>query len=307
MKLISIAGLCLGFILVCFLIWIVWHVKIMRDVTGNDIKFNLKYFLLAEDKTRPFKATGKPSVVFIHHSVGENLCNQGIEAIPPARILFAKHNIDFYSHNYNHFNNNRPLQFPDGSYHVGYNIPWDSTDPEGLAYLFSQKTTSDSPDGLFGNAFSRALAHHDVIVGKSCYSASDIKNDDQLEKYKKCYLKMKDVCRKHPDKIFIMLTPPPRNNRIKPEFAEYNARAVTFSRWLAGDDYVGNVPNLYVWDFGGYLREPDPMSPDYNGLKREYQISEMESHPNEKANRYLRPKFVEFVITVIQKYRNARR
>ena len=159
----------------------------------------------------------------------------------------------------------------------------------------------DNPDGLFGNAFSRILTYHDVIIVKSCYTASGIRSDDQLEEYKKCYLKMKDVCRKHPGRIFIMLTPPPRNNRAKPEFAEYNARAVKLSRWLTNNAYAGDVPNLYVWDFGGYLRETDPKSPDYNGLKLEYQISEGDSHPNEKANIYLRPIFVSFVTDIIKR------
>lgn len=305
MKSLVITSMSIIIIPAVFCLWLVWHIKVLHDVTGDDIRFNVRYLLFVKDKTRPRK-TGRPSVIFVHHSVGENLCNQGTETIPEARTLFAQKNIDFYSHNYNHFHSKMPLEFPDGTYHTGYNIPWDSTDPEGLAYLFSQRLHLKNPDGIFGNAFSRLLAYHDVIIVKSCYTGSDIHDDKQLKAYKNYYLQIKEVCKKHPDKIFIFLTPPPRNNRAAPQFSEYNARAVKFSKWMKSGAFNNDADNIFVWDLGGLLRETNPSSPDFNGLKREYQESENDSHPNEKANIYLRPLFVNFVADAIEKFKNRR-
>ena len=156
-----------------------------------------------------------------------------------------------------------------------------------------------------GNAFSRILSYHDIIIVKSCYTASSIKSDEQLEKYKKYYINIRKIITKYPNKIFILMTPPPRNNRADSEYPRYNDRAAKFCNWLLKESYAGNIQNFFVFDLAGYLRKTDKDSVDFNGLKRVYQISDDNSHPNQNANVYIRPLFVDFVVDAIEQYRNT--
>jgi hypothetical protein len=83
-----------------------------------------------------------------------------------------------------------------------YNTPDGNTDPDGLAGVLAQQVY-----GLSLNAFS-GFMQHEVVAFKSCYPVSHIVSDEQLEEYKTHYLDMRDVMDQHPDKIFIVLTPP---------------------------------------------------------------------------------------------------
>ena len=127
-----------------------YHVKIARNISGNDLNFNLRTFLSKICKERPSRADGSlSSIIFIHHSVGENLCNQGASELPPVRELFKKKGYKFYSHNYNEANTSKPLEFSDGSVRVGYNIPWNNTDPDGLDDLFSQRVNINKHERIW--------------------------------------------------------------------------------------------------------------------------------------------------------------
>jgi len=226
------------------------------------------------------------NVIFLHHSTGRNLIEQG-----GVRERFAEAGYDFWDHDYTW----PGLRRPDGSYtNYSYKIPDDNTDPDGLAGIFAQRVY-----GLPRNAFS-GLLQHEVIAFKSCYPVSHIVNDEQLEEYKSYYLDMRDVMDQHPDRIFIVLTPPPLIPAVTD--AEAAARARAFANWLTSDEYLSGHPNVFTFDFFDYLAEDGLILPDFNMLRAEYREGE-DSHPNKTANEIIGPIFVDFIIDAVQEYR----
>jgi hypothetical protein len=227
------------------------------------------------------------NIVFLHHSVGHNLIEQG-----DVRRRFAENGYSFWDHG---FNWGRGLVGPDGNprgYH--YYIPEDNTYVDGLANLFAQKAY-----GLPLNAFS-GLLQHEVIAFKSCFPVSDITSDEQLDRYKSYYLGMRDVMDQHEDRVFIVVTPPPLNPAATD--AETAARARAFADWLTSGEYLSGHPNVFTFDFFGLLAEDDPASPDYNMLRAEYRDGE-DSHPNQMANEAIGPLFVDFIVDGVEEYR----
>jgi hypothetical protein len=223
------------------------------------------------------------NVIFLHHSVGYNLIDQG-----NVREMLANNGYNFFDHDYN-----QPgLRGPDGAYlGYSYNVPGDNTDPDGLVKIFSQSEFG-APLNTFGG-----LLQHEVIAFKSCFPASDIVNDEQLEQRKAWYLDMRDVMDRHPDKLFVVVTQPPLNPaETKPEIA---ARARTFANWLRSEEYLQGHPNVFTFDLFGYLAEDNPASPDSNMLRAAYREGE-DSHPNQVANQAIGPLFADFIMTAAQ-------
>lgn len=228
------------------------------------------------------------NVIFLHHSTGHNLIEEG-----GVRQRFREAGYDFWDHGYN----GTGLRRPDGSYaNYSYRIPDDNTDPDGLANLLAQRAY-----GLPLNAFS-ALLQHEVIVFKSCFPASQIESDDQLALYKAYYLNMRDVMDAHPDRVFVVMSPPPLNPAATD--SEAAARARAFARWLQSDEYLAGHPNVFAFDLFGHLAEDDPASPDYNMLRAAYREG-TDSHPNHAANQIVGPLFADFVMQAAEEYRAA--
>lgn len=71
------------------------------------------------------------NVIFLHHSTGRNLIEQG-----GVRETFEAAGYDFWDHDYNDQGLTRLDGVPLG---YSYNIPNDNTDPDGLARVFSQR------------------------------------------------------------------------------------------------------------------------------------------------------------------------
>jgi len=226
------------------------------------------------------------NVIFLHHSTGRNLIEQG-----GVRERFSEASYDFWDHDYTWPGLRRPDGSPAG---YSYNVPDDNTDPDGLAEIFAQRTRR-----LPLNAFS-GLLQHEVIVFKSCFPVSHITSDEQLERYKSHYLDMRDVMDGHPDRIFIVVTPPPLNPAATDAAAAARARA--FADWLGSEAYLNEHPNVFTFDFFDHLAESDPTAPDYNMLHQAYREGS-DSHPNQKANETIGPLFVDFVMDAVQSYR----
>ncbi len=226
------------------------------------------------------------NIVFLHHSVGHNLIEQG-----DVRSKFTEAGFSFWDQGYNW----EQLRDPHGNpTNYSYYVPDDNTDPDGLAAIFAQPVYRLPLNTLSG------LLQHEVIAFKSCFPVSHISDDAQLARYKTYYLSMRNVMDKHPDKIFIILTPPPLNPAETN--AEAAARARTFADWLKSDEYLKGHPNLFTFDLFGYLAESDPMSPERYMLRAAYRDG-TDSHPNREANRTIGPLFVDFVIKAVESYR----
>jgi hypothetical protein len=232
------------------------------------------------------KAQQFTNVIFLHHSVGNNLIEQG-----GVRELFNQAGYQFWDHDYNYIGLTDPNGNPTG---YSYSIPADNTDPDGLHQLFHQP---ELPLPL--NAFS-GLMQHEVIIFKSCYPASDIVSEEDLQASKQMYLEIRDVMDQHPEKLFIVVTQPPLNPAHTT--LEIANRARSFADWLKSDEYLAGHPNVATYDLFGQLAEDQAGVPDYNMLKGEYRQG-TDSHPNEIANQVIAPDFVEFITQAIESYR----
>jgi hypothetical protein len=227
-------------------------------------------------------------IVFLHHSVGTNLIDEG-----GVRELFNQAGYKFWDHGYNW----QGLRDPSGkNTGYSYNVPNDNTDPDGLVAIFAQPAY-----GLPLNTFS-GLLEHQVIAFKSCFPASDIQSDEQLAQRKQWYLGIRDVMDKHPDKLFIVVTQPPL---VPAETKrEYASRAHAFADWLNSDEFLKGHPNVVTFDLFSQYAENDPGSPDYNMLRTDYRNG-VDSHPNKAANQTVAPVFVDAVIKAIEQFRKT--
>jgi hypothetical protein len=227
------------------------------------------------------------NVVFLHHSTGNNLVEQG-----GVRERLTQAGVSFWDHGYNA----QGLRDPAGQY-AGYNysVPGDNTDPDGLARIFAQPVY-----GLPLNTWS-ALLQHDVIVFKSCFApANHIMTDQQLETYQAWYLGMRAVMDQHPHKLFIIVTDPPLNP------AETNAaeagRARAFANWLGSAEFLQGHPNVLTFDLYDLLAESDPAAADANMLRSACREGS-DSHPNRVANQTIGPIFSDAIIDAARTFR----
>lgn len=229
------------------------------------------------------------NVIFLHHSVGHNLIEQG-----NLRQAFSAQGFSFWDQDYNDLG----LTGPTGQKaSFLYTIPDDNTDPDGLYRVFRQNEF-----GLPVNALS-GLLQHEVILFKSCYTGSEIFSDEELGEYKQWYLEMREVMDRHPEKLFILLTPPPLNPAAtNPEMA---ARARTFATWLSSEEYLAGHQNITTFNLFDRLAEPDTAASEANTLRQEYRTGE-DSHPNLEANQATAPLLVDFVTQAVETYRQQR-
>jgi len=222
-------------------------------------------------------------IIFLHHSTGENLINQG-----GVREGLTARGYEFWDHGYN----SDGLRGPDGaSTGRSFDVPDDNTDPDGYAAIFSQPL-HDPPDNTFSH-----LMQYDVIAFKSCFPTSNIGDDEQLNQYKSYYRVIRDRMDQFPHKLFIVFTPPPQvPGSSNPDEAR---RARAFANWLKSDDYLAGHPNVVTFDFFDLLAGAD------NFLRPEYRVSNDDAHPNERANQTIGPILVDFVDQAIRRFRGG--
>lgn len=262
-------------------------VVVVFSLRGRGLRMSFEHRLHALFDHRNIRSTDSfTNVVFLHHSVGRNLIRQG-----KVRERLMAAGFELWDHDYNY----EGLTRPDGTRTgYSYHIPNDDTDPDGLARLLTQHVYPWPINALSG------LMQHDVIVLKSCFPASNIATHEQLGRYQEWYLAMRDVMDQHPDRLFILLTPPPLHPAsTSPEAA---ARARTFADWLSSEEYTDGHPNVFVFDLFGLLAENDPAAPDFNMLRKEYRDG-ADSHPNAYANEAIGPLLADFIIQSAEQYR----
>ena len=220
-------------------------------------------------------------IIFLHHSVGANLIQQG-----GVRQGLTDLGYEFYDHGYN----GDGLVLADGT-PAGrdFGVPDDNTNPDGFAAIFAQRL-DDPPDNTFSH-----LMLYDVIAFKSCYPVSNIQSDDQLAEYKSYYLSIRARMDEYPDKIFIVLTPPPEIPADSDPQAA--ARARDFARWLASGEYLDGHPNVFTFNFFDLMADGAT-----NMLRADYQTDESDAHPNELANQTTGALFVDFIDQSVKSY-----
>jgi len=220
-------------------------------------------------------------IILLHHSVGANLIAQG-----DVRQRLTELGYEFYDHGYN----DDGLILADGTpAGRNFDVPDDNTDPDGLAAIFAQPL-HDPPDNTFSH-----LMEYDIIAFKSCFPVSNIESDEQLAGYESYYLSIRSRMDQYPNRIFIVVTPPPEIPADTD--LQWAARARAFADWLASDEYLSGHPNVFAFNFFDLLADPST-----NMLRADYQTDEYDAHPNELANQTIGPLFADFIDQSVRTY-----
>jgi len=230
------------------------------------------------------------SVLFIHHSVGNDLVERGdVRGQLAAYDAAYGTSIAFWDHEYN----SPGLRNPAGEWVGSYNIPGDNTDPDGYFALWT------GADAQWLACRNQILNNHRVIAFKSCYPASRIESDAQLAQYRAWYLAMRGFFDTRTDRHFIVVSPPPLHRLSNhPAWA---ARARAFADWLGSDAYLSGHPNVHCYDLFDAFAKADDGSPTANTLKYQYEGSheDGDSHPNSLADETVGPALARFVGDIV--------
>ncbi len=152
---------------------------------------------------------------------------------------------------------------------------WDgNTDPQDF---YSEFTNADNWELLEG---------YDIIIFKSCFPASDIESDSELQDYKEWYNQLYLVYEDHQNKLFVpMSTPPLLEENTTAAAAK---RSLDFENWLL-TDYKNNYSgkNLAPFDLHSLLSDSEGfLAPDF--------IADSEDdHPNSYSGQIVGEAIVE--------------
>lgn len=202
-------------------------------------------------------------ILFIHRSVGHHLIEQG-----QLRELLGDKGVTLDDYD----NNSGVLRRSDGSTSNNtITMPRNNTNPDNLAEFFG-----DWPD---------LLNSYDLIMIKSCYPNSHIKDEAQLNGIKDSYTSIMKSFASHNKQLLILTSPPLRpllTNQTEAQLAN------ELADWLVSS----STNNIRVFDFHHLLAETN--GKHQGMLKREYRrLLPFDNHPNQKAHQTIAPMLVE--------------
>lgn len=235
-------------------------------------------------------------VVFLHHSTGGGVYNEG--------------NVAQWFDTYNSQNSTNyeitERAYPDSPY------PW-----ENYAYdywnLWINGACNNDKSGT--ECLSSIATKYDVIIYKHCFPGAGIGEDEaeksvsssykSLGNYKLQYRALRTLMDSYPNNKFIVWTLAPLHRNATDSASA--ARAAQFvnwvkTQWLSEDGK--SHPNIFVFDFWGYVAETNanPSQGKVNCLKYDYEGSHDgdDSHPNTQANQNVGPIFGQFIVDCIK-------
>jgi len=227
----------------------------------------------AEDASPPTSAVGADgsvvNLVFIHHSCGENWLNDGLcQALNDN----GYHVADIYYGWREYGDNTDTVSWP----------TWFTDEVMNLVYQEMSTMTAQ-------NTIEAATGENTIIMFKSCFPNSDVGSNISDEKA--IYNSLLPYFEQHPDKMFVLVTPPPMINISDPQKTRELCDWLTDrdSGWLS-DLSTGNV---FVFDFYNVLTHPDAHHYLLNGEEAHesvagydtlYYYSDGDDHPNAEGN-----------------------
>lgn len=235
-------------------------------------------------------------IIFLHHSTGAAVYSEG--------------NVDAWISNYNsqHQKNYQLTEFnyPNDPY------PW-ANYPYDYWNLWINKACN--PDTPNIECLNNLAQKYDMIIFKHCFPGAAIEADQgtptissdrkSLENYKVQYRALRTELDKYPDNKFIVWTLVPLHRLATDE--DQAKRAKQFVDWVKTEWLTEDSkphPNIYIFDFWGYVAEtnPNPANGKVNCLKYNYEKdhNDSDSHPNVEANLYVGPLFAEFIVNTIE-------
>ncbi len=237
-------------------------------------------------------------VIFLHHSTGGNVFNQG--------------NVPDWINNYN-IAHTRSLHVTERSYP---NTPWTwSNYPYDYWKLWIDGSCNSSDPDI--ECLNTLASNYDMIIFKHCFPGAsilpnngnpDVSSDIQtLDNYKVQYRALRLLFDSYPDTKFMVWTLAPLHRlATSPEMA---SRAFEFVQWVKSDwlSEDGNShPNIVIFDFFSLVAELDQVP--VNGVRyclkydNEWSHTDSDSHPNLAANQYVGPIFAQAIADAFPTY-----
>jgi len=233
-------------------------------------------------------------VIFLHHSTGGNVYNQG--------------DVAEYISNYN-TQNGTDVQITERAY-PNSPYPWNN-----YAYdywnLWINSACDNASSGI--ECLESIASNYDIIIWKHCYPGAGIgdasgegditSSSKTIPNYKLQYRALRDKMDALPDNDFIVWTLAPLHRLATSE--EQAARAGEFVNWVKNDWLTEDGkthPNIFIFDFFGIVAEQgaSPAQGFQYCLKYDFEGSHesSDSHPNTLANETAGPVFAQYIIDV---------
>jgi hypothetical protein len=271
----------------------------MKKINGSRMVFVLFIIILLLAASTPVfvaaqaentEETTTINLVFIHHSCGANWLNDGL---CQALNENGYHVADIY---------------------YGWREYGDRTDTADwlmwftdtvMPLVYAEKNAMTAP-----NAVAPSAGENTVVMFKSCYPCSDVGDGmgDEME----IYNSLLPYFKQHPDKLFILVTPPPMISLSHPDVTR------RLCDWLCNrengwlkDLTTGNV---YAFDFYNVLTHPDAHHRYADGWEEHvviqgcdtlYYDSNGDDHPNAEGNRKAAQEFIGLLTFWYQSFINA--
>ena len=225
----------------------------------------------------PGQDPGKPAKTltmnWMHHSTGKNLLEGGLLAALQAN------NIKFHD-----------MYYEEGKADDGYVIG-DHTNPEHFPKAFNTPKYFD----VIRKWELEGGKQHDIVMFKSCFPASDIKDEATYKKYQDYYKAMLPTFEKHKDILFIgMSTPPLMKGKTTPDNAK---RARKWARWVTTE--YSNLPNVKIFDLFAAMAIIEN-KPDQNTLAPQFGAAKYDSHPTKEAAQAVTRLFIPWLNRVLR-------
>jgi hypothetical protein len=209
------------------------------------------------------------NLVFIHHSVGENWLNDGL-----CRALNDNgYHVADISYGWREY----------GDYTDTVNWPTWFTE-EVMSLVYQEMGSMTAP-----NAIEPAPGENTIIMFKSCFPNSEVGSNISDEKT--IYNGLLPYFEQHPDKMFVLVTPPPQLEISDPAKTRELCDWLTDrdSGWLSGL----STGNVFVFDLYNVLTHPDAHHRMVNGEEIHESVpgrntlyfdTEGDNHPNHEGN-----------------------
>jgi hypothetical protein len=248
-----------------------------------------------DDATIPVSTTSADgstvNLVFIHHSVGENWLNDGL-----CRALndSGYHVADIYYGWRAYGDNTDTVDWP----------TWFTDEVMGLVYQELGQMTAP-------NNLETAPGENTIVMFKSCYPNSDVGSDISDEKA--IYNSLLPYMEAHPDKMFVLVTPPPM---IAIPDAQKTRELCDWltdrdNGWLAGL----STGNVFVFDLYNVLTNPDAHHRLADGVEVHevvpgsdtlYYHSDGDDHPNSDGDIKATEEFIPLLNEWYQEFAASR-
>jgi len=231
----------------------------------------------SEDTEQPTQQSTKQdtvNLIFIHHSVGENWLNDGL----------------------NEMLNDNGYYVADTYY--GWNEMGDRTDtpdwPDWFNNTVMPSVYSELDTMTANNTIEPTPGENEIVMFKSCFPNSDV--GDDISDEQAIYNSLLPYFGAHPDKMFILVTSPPMQYISNPGKTRELANWLV-DGWLA--DY--DTGNVFVFDLYNVLTAPDnhhylidgePVHIVNDSSNELYYDDAGDDHPNAEGNMKAAQEFV---------------